>query len=66
MYSRQNLHNTEKEEDLTESTSVVPTKYPPKVKLENFYKTLKCQSWGKVCVPWFLGAFGFYNSVEPT
>ena len=28
-----NLPNTEK--DLTESTGVVPAKYPPKVKLEN-------------------------------
>ena len=33
MYSILDLHNTEKEEDLTESTSVVPAKYPPKVKL---------------------------------
>ena len=32
-YSILDLHNTEKEEDLTESTSVVPAKYPPKVKL---------------------------------
>ena len=29
------LHNKEKEEDLTESTGVVPAKYSPKVKLEN-------------------------------
>ena len=29
------LHNTKKEEDLTESTDVVPAKYPPNVKLEN-------------------------------
>ena len=33
MYSILDVHNTEKEEDLTESTSVVPAKYPPKVKL---------------------------------
>ena len=33
MYSILDLHNTEKEEDLTESTSVVPAKYPLKVKL---------------------------------
>ena len=33
MYSMLDVHNTEKEEDLTESTSVVPAKYPPKVKL---------------------------------
>ena len=66
MYSRQNLHNTEKEEDLTESTGVVPAKYPLKVKLENFCTTLEYQSWGKLCVPWFLGAFGFYSNVEST
>ena len=35
MYSILDLHNIEKEEDLTENTSVVPAKYPPKVKLEN-------------------------------
>ena len=33
--SRQHLHNTEKEKDLTKSTGIVPAKYPPKVKLEN-------------------------------
>ena len=32
----QDLHNKE-EEDLTESTGVVPAKYSPKVKLENFH-----------------------------
>ena len=32
---KQHLHNKEKE-DLTESTGVVPAKYPPKVKLELF------------------------------
>ena len=36
MYSIPNLHNTEKEEDLTKSTSVVPAKYLPNVELENF------------------------------
>ena len=40
--SKQFLHNT-KGEDLTESTGVVPTKYPPNVKLE-LYITLECQS----------------------
>ena len=34
-YSIPDLPNTEKEEYLTESTGVVPAKYPPKVKLEN-------------------------------
>ena len=34
-YSISDLHNTKKEEDLTESTGVVPAKYLPKVKLEN-------------------------------
>ena len=35
MYLIPDLHNTEKEEDLTESTVVIPAKYPLKVKLEN-------------------------------
>ena len=47
--SMQYLHNT-KREDLTKSTGVMPTKYPPKVKLELF-TTLECQNWGKLCVP---------------
>ena len=38
--SKQFLHNT-KGEDLTESTGVVPTKYPLNVKLE-LYTTLEC------------------------
>ena len=41
MCSKQNLHNTEKEEDFIESTSVVPAKYPPKIKLENFFTILE-------------------------
>ena len=36
-YSIPDLHNTEKEEDLTESTSVVPAKYSLKVKLETLH-----------------------------
>ena len=36
--SSRNLQNKE-EDDLTESTSVVSAKYPPKVKLENFYNS---------------------------
>ena len=40
--SKQHLRNT-KREDLTESTGVVPAKYPPNVKLE-FLTTLECQS----------------------
>ena len=35
-HSRQDLHNKEGE-DLTESTSVLPAKYPLKVKLEIFH-----------------------------
>ena len=35
---------TTKREDLTESTGVVPAKYPLKVKLELF-ATLECQIW---------------------
>ena len=38
--SRQDLYNKEEEEEnLTENTSVVPAKYPLKVKLENFYNS---------------------------
>ena len=65
-YSRQNLYNTEIEEDLTESTDVVSTKYPSKVKLENCFTTLECQCKGKLCIPFFLKVLGFYSSVEPT
>ena len=39
--SRQNLRN-KGEEDFMESTGVVLAKYPPKVKLENFFTTLEC------------------------
>ena len=39
-YSKQYLHNT-KREDLIKSTTVVPAKYPLKVKLEQL-KTLEC------------------------
>lgn len=45
---------------------MVPAKDSPNVKLENFLTILECQSWGKLCVPCFLGAFGFYSDVEPT
>ena len=34
-YSIPDLPNTEKEEDLTESSGVILAKYPQKVKLEN-------------------------------
>ena len=66
MSSRQNLHNTKKEEDFTNSTDVVPAKYPLKVKLENFFTTVECQSWGKLCVPCFLRGWVFYSNVEST
>ena len=46
--SRQNLGNKDKEE-LAESTGVVPVKYPPKVKLENFYNS-KVSELGKLRV----------------
>ena len=45
---------------------MVPTKNPLMVKLENFFTILECQSWGELCVPCFLRAWGFYSSVEPT
>ena len=50
-----------------ESTGVVLAKNPLMVKLENFFTTLECQSWGELlCVPCFLRALGFYSSAEPT
>ena len=58
------LHNT-KREYLTESTGMVPAKYPSKVKLELF-TTLEWQSWSKLCLPILWGSLGFYSSVEPT
>ena len=48
-FSKQYLRNT-KREDLTESTGVVPVKYPLKVKLELF-TTLECQNLGELCLP---------------
>ena len=48
-FSKQYLRNT-KREDLTESTGVVPVKYPSKVKLE-LLTTLECQNWGELCLP---------------
>ena len=45
---------------------MVPAKYPPKVKSENFFTTLECQSRGKLCIPYFFRVLGFYNNVEPT
>ena len=30
------------------------------------FATLECQTWDKLCVPWFLRALGFYSSVEST
>ena len=38
-------------EDLTESTSVVPAKYPPKVKLDKKFLQLCNARAEKLCVP---------------
>ena len=38
---QRHLRNTKKKEDLTESSGVVPAKYPPNVKLE-LLTTLEC------------------------
>ena len=43
----------------TETTDVVPAKYPSKVKLGKVSTTLECQSWEKLCVPWFVRDLGF-------
>ena len=58
--SRQHLQNNNKE-DLVEDTNVVPAKYPPKVKLENFHNS-RVLGLGKLCVPWFMRVFGFFYS----
>ena len=58
--SKQHLRN-KKREDLTESTGVVPAKFPPKVKLE-FLTTLECQSWGQLCLPSSARVLSFYSS----
>ena len=58
MCSRQNLQNRNKENPI-ESTSVVPAKYPSKIKLERVSATLECQSWEKLYVPWFVRNLGF-------
>ena len=56
--SRQHLRNKNKE-DLAKSIGVVLAKYPPKVKLENFHNSRECQSWGKLCVLWYVRVLGF-------
>ena len=58
MYFRQNLQNKNKEDPI-ESTCVVLAKYPPKVKLERISTTLECQSYEKLCIPWFVRGLGF-------
>ena len=63
--SRQNLWNRNKENS-TESTSVVPAKYPPKVKLERISTTLKCQSWKNYAYLGLWGIWGFYSGIELT
>ena len=55
--SRQNLRNKE-EEDLTESISVIPAKYPPKVKLENFHNS-RVPELGKIMHTLISEGFGF-------
>ena len=67
-WATQSLHAcnytcTTKREGLTKSTGVVLAKYHPKVKLELF-TTLKCQRWGKLCVPWFVRVFEVFIVVE--
>ena len=57
MCSRQYLQNKNKE-DLVESTGVVPAKYPPKIKLENFHNS-RVPELEKLCVPWFVRALRF-------
>ena len=42
---------------------MVPAKYPLKVKLELF-TTLECQTWGKLCVTWFVRVLGFLFDIS--
>ena len=44
---------------------MVPAKYPPNVKLENFYNS-KVIKLGELCVPWFVRLWGFYSSAKLT
>ena len=64
-YSKQNLWNRNKE-DLTKSTSVVPVKYPPKVKFKRISTILKCQSWENYASLDLWEFLGFYSNVELT
>ena len=55
----------------TETIDVVPAKYHSKVMLGKVSTTLECQSWEKLCVPWFVrdlgfGIWDFYSSIELT
>ena len=42
-----------------------PTQHRKKKTLAE-YRCGTGQSWGKLCVPYFLRALGFYSSVKPT
>ena len=61
---RQNLRNRNKE-NLAKSIGVVQAKYPPKVKLENFYYS-RVLELGELCVPWFVRVLGFYSNIKLT
>ena len=54
---RQDLHNKEGE-DLTESTDVVPVKYPPKVKLVIFHNS-RVPELGSIIRTLISESFGF-------
>ena len=55
---KQNLRDGNKENP-TESISVVPAKYPPKVNSERISTTLECQSWKKFRIPWLVRDLAF-------
>ena len=34
--------------------------------VRELFTTLECQSWGKLCILWFVKVLGFYNSIGLT
>ena len=65
-WSIPNLLNTKKEEDLTESTGVVPAKNPLKVKSEESSNNAREYELQRNCAClFFLGSLGFYSHIGP-
>ena len=65
-YLKRHLCNTEKREDLIESTGVVPVKYPPKVKWGNFYNSRVSELGENYAYLDLWEFWGFYSSIGLT